>query len=103
MTKTSYDESSLDDWSTISQNPLVALASGTMYGSLSEGYAVNIDASEDTKGFHVAYRLRQKTQANFLTSPYLRRYFAEDAALGSYYFYTEAFGSDNVEITGGEH
>jgi hypothetical protein len=49
----------------------------------------------------VTYTLRQKLRDNFLTSPYLRRYFSEDAAIATYFFYSEAFANAHENITGG--
>ncbi|SPM31523.1 hypothetical protein [Mycobacterium terramassiliense] len=99
----SFDYESLKDWSVAAtQNPLIALATGTMHGSIAEGYTVYVQARPDENGGIVAtYRLRQKLQSNFLTSPYLRRYFSEDAALASYYFFAEALAKGGSTILGG--
>ena len=103
MAVASYDQSALSQWAVVVENPLMSLASGTMYGSLSEGYTVHLDAVDIDDGVRVTYRLRQRTQSNFLTTPYLRRYFAEDAAIAAYYLYAEALASNTIAVTGGEH
>ncbi len=99
----SYDLQSLKDWSvTTAANPLLALVSATIHGSIAEGYTVYVQARPDESGgIMVTYRLRQKLQSNFLTSPYLRRYFSEDAAIASYIFYAEALASTGSTILGG--
>jgi hypothetical protein len=95
---------SLDDkWSDHVKHPLVELVGGTLYGSLAEGYSVYVNATPEAHGgWCVMYTLRQKLENNFLTSPYLRRYFAEDASIASYFFYAEAFANDKFQISGGE-
>ncbi len=98
----SYGSASLDDWPTISANPLVALVPVTLHGSLSEGYTIHVGAeAEEGGGLCVTYNLRQKIRQNFLTSPYLRRYFSEDAAIAAYFLYTEAFAKCKDNIRGG--
>jgi len=98
----SYDLESLKDWSTVTTNPLIALVAATMHGSIAEGYTVYVQAQpEEGGGVRATYRLRQKLQSNFLTSPYLRRYFSEDAAIASYFFYAEALAKGGSMIRGG--
>jgi hypothetical protein len=103
LNEESYDLESLKEWSVVtSANPLLALVAATIHGSIAEGYTVYIQAKPDASGgINVTYRLRQKLQANFLTSPYLRRYFSEDAAIASYYFFAEAFLTAGSTILGG--
>jgi hypothetical protein len=93
---------SLTDWPSYSTHPLVELVTGTLYGSLSEGYSVYFDFKSEESGQCVNYKLRQKLETNFLVSPYLRRYFAEDAAIASYFFYAEALAKGKEDILGGE-
>jgi hypothetical protein len=102
LAKNSYTIVSLDALSANSAEPLIELAENTLYGSLSEGYVVFVDAKAEPGGLCVTYKLRQKLESNFLVSPYLRRYFAEDAAIASYFFYAESFGKAADSITGGE-
>ncbi|HNQ04957.1 MAG TPA: hypothetical protein PKH69_10125 [Thiobacillaceae bacterium] len=93
---------SLDEWPSASVHPLVGLAPLTLHGCLAEGYTLYLEGCRlPDGGMKVNVRLRQKLQDNFLTSPYLRRYFAEDAAIATYFFYSEAFGG-KAHITGGE-
>jgi hypothetical protein len=103
MTSHSYNFDSLDDWSGASTNPLIALAPLTFHGSMAEGYTLYIRADPvEDGGLRVNFDLRQKLDENFLTSPYLRRYFSEDAAIAIYFFYTEVFGNAPNNIRGGE-
>ena len=90
-----------DGWDAAGK-PLTALVRHTIYGSLAEGYRVWVQAdTEDETGLRVTYTLRQKLRENFLTSPYLRRYFSEDAAIATYFFFSEAFANAHESITGG--
>lgn len=103
LNEESYSSESLKEWSVVTAaNPLLALVAATIHGSISEGYTVYVQAKPDESGgINVTYRLRQKLQANFLTSPYLRRYFSEDAAIASYYFFAEAFATTRSTILDG--
>jgi hypothetical protein len=99
----SYNSAALEAWETVSKEPLIELVSSTLHGSLAEGYTLYVQAqSAPTGGLHVIYRLRQRLEGNFLTSPYLRRYFSEDTAIACYFFYDEALADPAVEILGGE-
>lgn len=69
---------------------------GTLQGSIEEGYAVRVwfspcegDASSDTAPRVMRVSLRQKLSASFLTSPFLKRYFAEDVAIATGCLYHE--------------
>jgi hypothetical protein len=98
----SYDATCLEDWPSVVANPLVELVAATIHGSLAEGYTVFVEADDCLgDGLRVTYRLRQKLESNFLTSPYLRRYFSEDAAIASYYFFTEALADGGKNVRGG--
>jgi hypothetical protein len=102
LSEHSYDFNSLEDWSGMSASPLVALVPVTIHGSLAEGYTVYVRShAEEGGGLCLNYRLRQKLQGNFLTSPYLRRYFSEDAAIATYFLYSEAFANGKDNILGG--
>lgn len=98
----SYQLSSQSDWPALLADPLVDIVSSTLHGSLSEGYTIGIDARMENNSLRVLYKLRQKLQSNFLTSPYLRRYFAEDAAIACYALYKEAFTNTEYPVLGGE-
>lgn len=101
-THDSYTFDSPDAWTRASSNPLVKLAPIAIHGSLAEGYTINVASkAEADGGLMVSYRLRQKLQENFLTSPYLRRYFSEDAAIAVYFLYSEAFANAGENIRGG--
>jgi hypothetical protein len=104
LNEKSYDLGSLKEWSVVTAaNPLLAIVAATIHGSISEGYTVYVQAKPDESGgLKATYRLRQKLQSNFLTSPYLRRYFSEDAAIASYYFFAEVFATSGSTILGGE-
>lgn len=59
---------------------------GLIQGSVNEGYDVKIEFSpvaekHDHPVIAMRISLRQKVRENFLTSPFLKRYFAEDAAI----------------------
>jgi hypothetical protein len=64
-----------------------ALLAGCIQGSVNEGYEVRISVHGDQIQTgqlgvkYVDFSFRQKLRENFLASPYLRRYFAEDAAI----------------------
>lgn len=104
LNEQSYDLESLRKWSVVTAaNPLLAIVAATIHGSIAEGYTVYVQAKPDGRGgLSATYRLRQKLVANFLTSPYLRRYFSEDAAIASYYFFAEAFATSGGSILDGE-
>ncbi len=91
----------LEEWPRAQGNPLVNLVPSVVHGSLAEGYTIYVDADPAGEGMVLRLKLRQKLRENFLTSPYLRRYFAEDAAIAAHVFYSEAFAAD-LDITGGE-
>lgn len=91
----------LDDWPRAQANPLVNLVPALVHGSLAEGYTIYVDAAPAADGMLLQLKLRQKLRDNFLTSPYLRRYFAEDAAIAAHVFYSEAFAAGG-DISGGE-
>lgn len=98
----SYDAESLKNWSGALTNSLLRFVSSTIHGSISEGYTVYIQTQLlDGDELRVTYRLRQKLQSNFLTSPYMRRYFSEDAAIASYFFFSEALAEGKDWIVGG--
>jgi hypothetical protein len=102
MPEQSYGATALESWASVSTEPLVALVSSTIHGSLAEGYTVYIHTEPAQDGaLDVTYRLRQRLETNFLTSPYLRRYFSEDAAIACYFFFVEARANRKVEILGG--
>jgi hypothetical protein len=90
----------LEDWPDAQADPLVKLVPGCVHGCLAEGYTVLLEATPAGEGMTLHLMLRQKLQDNFLTSPYLRRYFAEDAAIAAYVFFDEAFAS-GLDISGG--
>jgi hypothetical protein len=102
LTKESHVILSLDEWTTFSSEPIIDFVGDTLYGSVSEGYSVFAEANPESDGLCMTYILRQKIESNFLVSPYLRRYFAEDAAIASYFLYAEAFAKAAGSITGGE-
>jgi hypothetical protein len=73
-------------------HPIISKFIGITQGSVNEGYEVKFafspagdapsaacDHGPATHEMHIS--LRQKVRENFLTSPFLKRYFAEDAAI----------------------
>lgn len=66
----------------IAEHPLLQSFQGVIQGSIEEGYAVRLTLRHGNDGqaeLHVS--LRQKLGDNILSSPYLKRYFAEDIAI----------------------
>ncbi len=60
---------------------------GVIQGSIDEGYEIKVQylepksSSEGNSILPVHFSFRQKVRENFLTSPFLKRYFAEDAVI----------------------
>lgn len=93
---------SLEGWDAISRNPMVAMVCLAIHGSLSEGYTIYVSSRRTSDGgVHVSYLFRQKPEVNFLTSPFLRRYFSEDAAIATYFFFQEAISNASLDIVDG--
>ena len=72
--------------STISNHPILSRFIGIIQGSASEGYEIKIEfgkpeIKEQCTNISMHISLRQKLRENFLASPFLKRYFAEDAAI----------------------
>ena len=72
--------------STISNHPILSQFIGIIQGSASEGYEIKIEfgkpeIKEQCTNISMHISLRQKLRENFLASPFLKRYFAEDAAI----------------------
>jgi hypothetical protein len=68
------------------KHPVLSHFFGLIQGCLNEGYEVKVDLERHAAtSTHVTGRmkisLRQKVKENFLTSPFSKRYFAEDAAI----------------------
>lgn len=70
----------------VAAHPLLKPFIGTFQGSVNEGYELKVSFTHETSSsqemqtwMHVS--LRQKVRENFLASPFLKRYFAEDAAI----------------------
>jgi hypothetical protein len=75
-----------DNILSIQNHPLLNSFFGIIQGSVNEGYVVAIELtsdphSADPSSGTVTIALRQKVRENFLTSSFLKRYFAEDAAI----------------------
>jgi len=81
-------------------DPRVRCVADTLHGAISEGYGIYISNGRNSDGDYVTYRLRQKLEAQFITSPYTRRYFAEDIAIAAYWLYSEVRSADGVAISG---
>lgn len=67
----------------VAAHPLLKHFLGTIQGSVSEGYEVKVEFLEQParQALLMHLSLRQKVRENFLASPFLKRYFAEDAAI----------------------
>ena len=70
----------------VSSDPILRHFIGSLQGSVEEGYTVKVAFDEPRTtpagtliGSHFSFRMKLKE--NFLTSPFLKRYFSEDAAI----------------------
>jgi hypothetical protein len=79
----------LDGWTKHLADPRVRCIADTLHGSISEGYRVYVSGGTNSDGSYTTYRLRQKLPSGFITSPYTRRYFAEDIAIAAYHLFAE--------------
>lgn len=82
----------------IQDHPVLAKFFGLIQGSVNEGYELRFsfepdqagaNAPGELKAFAMNISLRQKVRENFLASPFLKRYFAEDAAIAVGVLFTE--------------
>jgi len=80
----------------IAKHPLLRHFMGTLQGAVSEGYDIKVSLGPATPKadpkqtqilMHIS--MRQKLRENFLTSPFLKRYFAEDAVIAVGVLFTE--------------
>ena len=85
-------------WAASRDDPRVMCVADVLYGAVSEGYSVYITNAKNRDGDYVTYRFRQKLHTQFVTSPYTRRYFAEDFAILSYWLYWEIHRADAVSV-----
>jgi hypothetical protein len=90
----------LASWESFLDDPRVRCVADTLHGSISEGYGIYISTGRNSDGDYVTYRLRQKLSTGFITSPYTRRYFAEDIAIASYWLHSEMRCADGVALSG---
>ena len=90
----------LASWAAYLDDPRVRCVADTLHGAISEGYGVYISNGRNSDGTYVTYRVRQKLETSFITSPYTRRYFAEDIAIVSYWLYSEMRASEGVAFAG---
>jgi hypothetical protein len=68
----------------VAAHPVLRHFIGAIQGSVSEGYEVKVEFLEpqaEGQALRMHLSLRQKVRENFLASPFLKRYFAEDAAI----------------------
>ena len=73
-------------------HPVLKHLMGVLQGSVNEGYEVHVGFKPVPGSSHawaMSVSLRQKLRENFLTSPFLKRYFAEDAAIAVGVLYSE--------------
>jgi hypothetical protein len=90
--------SDLSAWEKYLDDPRVSCCADAVYGSICEGYQLYIASARNPDGPYVAYRLRQKLDAPFITSPYMRRYVAEDLAIMAYAIFAEITSAKEVAI-----
>jgi hypothetical protein len=90
----------LAGWASSLDDLRVRCAADALHGSISEGYGVYISGSTNPDGDYVTYKLRQKLSTGFITSPYTRRYFAEDIAIASYWLYSEIRSARDIAVSG---
>lgn len=68
----------------VAAHPVLKHFIGAIQGSVNEGYEAKVEfleAADGGDGVRMHLSLRQKVRENFLASPFLKRYFAEDAAI----------------------
>lgn len=73
-------------------HPILMHFMSVLQGSINEGYEAQIGFRPHPEQPHACtmhMSLRQKLRENFLTSPFLKRYFAEDAAIATGVLYEE--------------
>jgi hypothetical protein len=90
----------LERWAAYLDDPRVRCVADTLHGSISEGYRIYISGGRNSDGDYVTYRLRQKLDTGFITSPYTRRYFAEDIAIASYWLHSEIRRAASITVAG---
>lgn len=90
----------LEDLAARLNDPRVRCVADTLHGAISEGYGSYISNGKNSDGDYVTYKLKQKLETQFITSPYTRRYFAEDIAIASYWLYSEIRRADGVAVAG---
>ena len=77
------DEMDDEKYARLAEHPVFQKFMGIIQGSLNEGYEIKLEISPDAttrlSTLHVS--LRQRLRENFLSSPYFKRYLAEDAAI----------------------
>jgi hypothetical protein len=67
-------------------HPVLGHFMSVLQGSVNEGYEAHVSFEpqpERQRVWMMHFSLRQKLRENFLTSPFLKRYFAEDAAIAT--------------------
>jgi hypothetical protein len=100
VTGTPLHLTDLTDWEMYLDDPRTRCVADTLHGAISEGYRVYISGGANADGPYVTYRLRQKLPEPFITSPYTRRYFAEDMAIAAYWLHSEIRAADSLTISG---
>lgn len=65
----------------IHAHPVLKHFPWVLKGSVNEGYEIHTDLHRTDTGWAMRFSMRQKLRENFLSSPFLKRYFAEDAAI----------------------
>lgn len=70
----------------VARHPILKHFIGAIQGSVNEGYEIKVEflnpiphGGSEARPMHLS--LRQKVRENFLASPFLKRYFAEDASI----------------------
>jgi hypothetical protein len=74
------------------EHPVLSHFMNVLQGSVNEGYEAHVSFKPQLVQPHtwvMHFSLRQKLRENFLASPFLKRYFAEDAVIAAGVLYEE--------------
>jgi len=90
------------DVTRLTAHPVLSHFMRVLQGSINEGYEAHVSfRPQQTRpnSWLMHFSLRQKLGVNFLTSPFLKRYFAEDAAIAAGVLYEEWLAFQPAETT----
>jgi len=101
--KTVLTQESMDDekYARLAQHPVFQKFMGIIQGSLNEGYEIKLEIlpNADTRVSTLHVSLRLRLRENFLSSPYFKRYLAEDAAIAVGVLFIE-YGQSGLQPAG---